>query len=104
MSLCDASVACACSVLTARVLCRVDQKASNHLDKGMCFEGLETQESDIPGKLEKFKAIRFECGETVGECKPYPVPLRSSPLRKGLTARAPTQAGLARRTVRASRW
>ena len=54
--------------------------------------------------LEKFKAIRFECGETVGECKPYPVPLRSSPLRKDLTARAPTQAGLARRTARASRW
>ena len=54
-------------MLTARVLCRVDQKASNHLDKGMCFEGLETQESDIPGKLEKFKAIRFECGETAGE-------------------------------------
>ena len=64
-------------MLTARVLCRVDQKASNHLDKGMCFEGLETQESDIPGKLEKFKAIRFECGETVGECKPCPVPLRA---------------------------
>ncbi len=81
MSLCDASVACACSVLTARVLCRVDQKASNHLDKGMCFEGLETQQSDIPGKLEKFKAVRFECGETVGECKlpSFPLCAKTSP-------------------------